>query len=160
MGVCDPGDLELVGVVLDVTTHRISDQDIAMSYDTAQGSRACATVLEDGILVSVSAGPFDRGFPQSNLRLTVRDGARLYDLEVDAGPPGMGIAGDIQLSYAYELGPMTTSYDTINQAGTGTVDVLALPLDGGTSFEFAAQGEIAGSDGWVFDLSFAGVVGR
>jgi hypothetical protein len=45
------------------------------------------------------------------------------------------------------------------QAATGSVDVIAIPTEGAT-FEFAAQGEIAGSDGWQFDLTFVGTVVR
>jgi hypothetical protein len=42
--------------------------------------------------------------------------------------------------------------------GTGTLEFLAVPLDGGSTIEFDAVGEIRGPDGWQFDLHFSATV--
>lgn len=159
-GPCSPGDLELGDVVLDVTTNRVMDEDVATPFDPAQGSSACVQVAGSEAMLFVQYGPFDFDGLQSSLQLTV-SAVGEYDLATDAGIPGSGMGGEIELSYSYDFEPATSaSYSTQNQAATGTLDVTAIPTDGGTTFEFSAQGEIAGADGWQFDLSFTGTVVR
>lgn len=154
---CINEQIELTGVVLDITTNQALGEDVAATFDQAQGSVACFSL--DRMQLTLDYGPFDAG-PRSRLILEVLDGARTYDLAVDPGAPASGETGLIGLSYALADGPATYGFSTLNQAATGTVDVASLPVDGSLSLEFDAVGEIAAPDGWSFDMHFEGTIPR
>jgi hypothetical protein len=156
---CINDQLELTDVVLEFTTNRVLGEDIVAAFDPAQGSSACAWVSDERVQVRARFGPFDLGEPRSSFALTLYDGARVYDLETDPGPPGSGDPGLIEFGFTYMTDSTTTySFGTINQACVGTVDALALPIDGGTTVEFTGVGELAGPGGWEFDMHFSAVV--
>lgn len=157
--LCVNDEIELAGVVFDVTTNRVFGEDVDTPFDPAQNSRACLSINEGSVRLIVDYGPFDP-HPLSRLILNVHDGARSYDLAEDPADPGTGERGLIRLSYGLEEGATTYSFGTVNQAATGTVDVIGLPVDGGLTLEFDAVGEIAGPDGWEFDIHFTGSIPR
>lgn len=152
-GSCFPGEIELVDVVVEVTKNRAFGEDVPAVFDAGQGSYACVSVTEERVRLKIAFAPIDHSY----LFLEVYDGVRTYDLATDPAPPGTGDPGLIELGYNLDIGDATTaSFGTINQAATGTVDVLALPIDGDTNLEFTAVGEFAQPDGWQFDLHVTG----
>ncbi len=157
--VCLGDGIELASVSIVFTTNRVLGQDVEAVFDPAQGDWAC--VYESGGQTTVRApiGPARFGEPGTLISLAVGDGARLYDLAVDPDPPGSGSPGLVELSYAVPIEPASTaSFGTIDQAGTETVDVVALPVAGSTELEFSAAGTIAGVDAWEFDFQVSAVV--
>lgn len=154
---CFEGELELTNVVLEVTVNRILGEDIAAAFD--EDSWACAYADAEIGQLLVHYGPHAFGEPQNSLRFVLYDGVRSYDLATDPGPPGDGEDGLVYFGHTYQYESASTyQFDTGNQAGTGTLDVLAHPLAGDTNVEFTAVGTIAGDDGWEFDLHFTGDV--
>jgi hypothetical protein len=153
------GDVELAEVAIELTVNRVFGEDVDAPFDPDQGSHACVGVSDEVVRIYARFGPFDFGEPGSYLGLDVYDGARVYDLATDPAPPGSGEPGLVRFQYDYQIESATTaSFGTINQASTGTVDVVALPIDGGAQVEFTAAGEIAAPDGWEFDMHFTAVV--
>jgi hypothetical protein len=158
-GPCIDDDILLENVVVEVATNRILGDDVAAVFDPEQGSYACLQFDGEWLKLRALLGPFDLDEPRTRLHLHVADGARLYDLAEDPGPPATGDPGLLGFGNAYQVTVVTTyDFDTINQAGLGTVDVTALPIDGEATLEFTAEGEIAGPDGWQFELHFVGTV--
>jgi hypothetical protein len=154
--LCNERELQLVDVELQFEVHRVAGEDLVAHWDPAQGSHACARVFDEHVVIQAWFGPFDDGMPLSHLYIDILDGARLYDLSVDAVPGDeLGEFGVIQLSYGYETEPAhILLFDTANSGGIGTVDVVALPVDGVANVEFTAAGAIPSRGGWEFDLSF------
>lgn len=158
-GDCDPGDIVLESVMLEVETQRIQGGDLATPYEADLGSRACVSGSNELVRLILDYGPFEFDGLQSRLVLEIGDGARTYDLATDAGVPLMDMPGSIRISYSYDNESASTiSYDTRNHAATGTIEVTALPDGAGTPFVFTAQGQVGDADGWVFDLSFSALV--
>jgi hypothetical protein len=156
---CPNDQLELTNVTLEFTLNRVLGEDIAAEFDAAQGSYACAAVGDDFGQVIAHFGPFAFGEPQSALHLDFFDGVRSYDLATDPGPPGTGETGLLGFGYVYQIESASSlDFSTVNQAGIGTVDVVAHPLDGGTNVDFTAVGTIGSPGSWEFDLHFTAVV--
>lgn len=147
-------DAQLRDVSVSVVSNSFGREDVPLEFDASRGSVACWGLSPTGgVRIEVFLGPFDICEPQTRVTLTVYDGARLYDLETDPGPPGMLEPGLVRLGGSYEpTFAFHTSYDTINSRGFGTVDVRELPTDEGVRFEFHAVGWVGAADGWVFDL--------
>jgi hypothetical protein len=148
-----------VDVEVAFVTNRILDEDIPVVFDPDRGSEACVRMDDGWVRVFLAMGPFAEWGPCTMIGLDVGDGARLYDLATDPGPPATGNPGLLQFGNDYQATSSGTwSFSTINQASVGTVDVVSLPVDGETQLEFAAQGAIAGSDGWEFDFHVSATV--
>ncbi len=158
-GPCFEGEVQLTNVVLDVNVNRILGEDVAVAFD--EDSWACAYTDGEVGLLMVHYGPHEFGEPQNSLSVRLFDGVRSYDLATDPGPPGDGEDGLVYFGHTYQYESASTyQFDTGNQAGTGTLDVAAHPLDGGTTVDFTAVGTIAGDDGWEFDLHFTADVAQ
>jgi hypothetical protein len=156
-GPCSEDEVALTNVVLEVTVNRILGEDVAVAFDA--DSWACAQVADDVGLLIVHYGPHEFGEPQSSLRFVLRDGVRTYDLATDPAPPGTGEEGLLYFGHTYQYESASEyGFSTVNQASTGTLDIIAHPLAGDATVEFTAVGTIAGDDGWEFDLRFTGDV--
>lgn len=155
---CIGDSIALENVVFEVQTNRVFGEDAPVAFDPTM-DWACLQDIDGGVRIRVQHGPPLFGEPGSLLTAEIRDGARLYDLATDPDPPGGGSPGLIQLGYMVPFEPAGVAvFDTINTAGTGTVDVIALPGAGEVTVELHAAGEIGGSDGWAFDLHFTAIV--
>jgi hypothetical protein len=153
------GKIQLQDVEMEIATNRIMGEDIAAAFDPDQGSVACLRLDDGWARLYLQLAPFDWGGACTTINVDIGDGARLYDLATDPGPPGTGQRGLLGVGNAYQAsGTTTLSYSTINQAGVGSVDVVSLPVDGETTLELAAQGAIVTPDGWEFDFHITATV--